>query len=70
MFCWTKFGKYWNNSPTLKWTEDDEERWTRGHLICPNNLTTFSDIFSDTPPVKCPYYLEQVVSQQGVIKNA
>jgi len=71
--------KCWNKTDILKsgirvrvfkgWHEHDENRWEkRGYLYCPMIYLgkwdkTFRDI-TDSPPSKCPFILEQILSKE------
>ena len=54
MQCWT------SQTPS-GWGEWDDDNWVDGVLWCLRGVGDFVQI-NNSPPKKCPYYLEHVIS--------
>jgi len=58
-----------NNSFLFGWTEFDESWWKEGKVYCPDDWVEGGEKtlrkITDKPPNKCPYLLEQILSNQG-----
>jgi len=55
--CWNKFGEELNSMIGYEcWTEQDDEEWKRGRVLCPKS----HEAKTDSIPDHCPYSLEHL----------
>jgi len=76
--CWNAYTEFFDTEESknmIRWNKEDEKRWEEeGVVWCPLKYLVEEELIdrriTEQPPEKCPFYLENVISnQEKILKN-